>query len=101
MNPISGGPIQGVKDFIVHNARLGVQTEIAVLDDPNNSPWLKDLQVPVYPLGPARLEYAFTPHLGPWLKANASNYDAVIVNGLWQYNGYAVWKALRGTNTPY
>ncbi len=32
---------------------------------------------------------------------NAHYYDAVIVNGLWQYIGLAVWRPLAGSNTPY
>ena len=29
------------------------------------------------------------------------HYDAVIVEGLWQFHGYATWKALRGGPVPY
>jgi glycosyltransferase involved in cell wall biosynthesis len=28
-------------------------------------------------------------------------YDAVIVQGIWQYSSFGVWRALRGTATPY
>lgn len=101
MNPTSGGPIQGVKDLVAHNALLGVETEIAVLDDPDNSPWLDEMTAPIFALGPRTRKYAYSPSLLPWLSANANNYDAVIVNGLWQYDGYAVWKALRDSKTPY
>ena len=37
----------------------------------------------------------------PWLKANAGRFDAVIVEGIWQYHSYAAWRALAGTSTPY
>jgi glycosyltransferase involved in cell wall biosynthesis len=37
----------------------------------------------------------------PWLRAQASRFDAVIVNGLWQYHGIAAHRALRHTGTPY
>jgi len=37
----------------------------------------------------------------PWLKANAANYDAVIVSGLWRYMARGAAKALAGTATPY
>jgi glycosyltransferase involved in cell wall biosynthesis len=39
--------------------------------------------------------------LKPWLLDNATRFEAVIVDGLWQYNGFAVWQALRKTATPY
>jgi glycosyltransferase involved in cell wall biosynthesis len=35
------------------------------------------------------------------MREHAGRYEAVIVNGLWQYHGLAVWRALRGTSTPY
>ena len=28
-------------------------------------------------------------------------FDAVIINGLWQYHSFGAWRALRGTATPY
>jgi glycosyltransferase involved in cell wall biosynthesis len=45
--------------------------------------------------------YGYNKRLIPWLRANAHQYDAVIVEGLWQYIGFAVWRALAGTSTPY
>ena len=37
----------------------------------------------------------------PWLRQNASRFDAVIVHGLWQHGGFATRQALHGTQTPY
>ncbi len=37
----------------------------------------------------------------PWLRSNASRYNAVIVNGIWQYHSFGTWQALHGTQTPY
>lgn len=34
-------------------------------------------------------------------EAHAADYDAVIVNGLWQYTGLATWRALGRSATPY
>ena len=47
------------------------------------------------------LAYRFNPRLVPWLRGNASNYDVVVVNGIWQYTSFAVWRALRKSRTPY
>ena len=41
------------------------------------------------------------PAFVPWLRQNRARYDAVIVNGLWQYHSFGAWRALRGTATPY
>jgi glycosyltransferase involved in cell wall biosynthesis len=45
--------------------------------------------------------YAYSPRLVPWLRAHAGGFDAVIVNGLWQYGSFAAWRALHDTAVPY
>jgi glycosyltransferase involved in cell wall biosynthesis len=56
----------------------------------------------VHNLGPGRLgTYRYSPRLKHWLADNAARFGAVIVNGLWQYHGFAAWRALHGTATPY
>lgn len=80
---------------------MGHTVDVVCLDDPS-APWLSDTRLSrVIALGPAKLGYAYTPKLVPWLRQHASDYDAVIVNGLWQYTGFAAWRALAGTKTPY
>jgi len=78
----------------------GHVVEIASLD-PWDAPFLKQSSLAVYPLGPGISKYGFTTKLVPWLRANHTRYDAVIVNGLWQYHSFAAWLALRKSNTPY
>ena len=46
-------------------------------------------------------KYGYSSRFVPWLKANRSRYDVVVVNGIWQYNALGVWRALRKTDTPY
>ncbi|MBL0225852.1 MAG: glycosyltransferase [Geobacteraceae bacterium] len=101
MNPIYGGPIEGLNRIVDSYITLGIESEIAVLDAPDNSPWLDAVRVPTHALGPAMLSYCYSQNLVPWLQANAGRFDAVIVNGLWQYPGCAAWKVLAGTKTPY
>ena len=52
-------------------------------------------------MGPVKGSYGYSRKIVPWLKEHRKDYDVVIVDGLWQYNGFAVWRALRGTSTPY
>jgi glycosyltransferase involved in cell wall biosynthesis len=100
-NPQGGGPIEGVKQLHAPLGDLGVSVEIACCDAPG-SPWhAADGMPPVHALGPSRLDYGYTPRLVPWLRQNATRFDAVIVNGLWQYDGLAVRQALAGSNVPY
>ena len=52
-------------------------------------------------LGPAHGTYAYTPRLLPWLKQNASRFDVIVINGIWQYHSIATRLALVGKNIPY
>ncbi len=109
IDPKGGGPIEGIKQLNVPMRELGVQVDVLCCDAPD-APYLNAFDnltttttttTTVYAMGPHFLGYAYTPKLLPWLKAHAQNYDAIIVNGLWQYHGFAVWRALAGTNVPY
>ena len=100
VNPAGGGPIEGIKQVArVHEAG-GHSTEIVSLDPPD-AQWVKDCPVRVHALGPGRTGYGYSARFAPWLTEHRTNYDAVIVSGLWQYSGFGVWRALRGTDTPY
>ena len=70
------------------------------LDSPD-APFLTQSPLQVYPLGPAHLHYAYSARFVPWLRSNANRYDAVIVNGIWQYHSFGTWQALHGSQTPY
>ena len=100
LDPRGGGPIEGARRIDEELTRLGHQVEIACLDDPGQ-PWHSVYPATVHALGPARLGYRYSPALVPWLRANRQRFDAVIVDGLWQYHGFAAWRALAGTDTPY
>lgn len=100
VDPKGGGPIEGVNQLSSVYRELGVDVAICSLDVPD-AEWVKCSDTKVYALGPAVGNYAYSSPLVPWLKVHANEYDAVIVNGLWQYIGFAVWRALSGTATPY
>jgi len=101
VNPKGGGPIEGIKQLYAPMKILGVDLEVVCCDAPD-APWLVDCGLPVvHALGPGKGTYSYTPHLLTWLRQNALRFDAVIVNGIWQYHGFAVRKALYGTKVPY
>ncbi len=101
VNPNSGGPIEGIKQIQKPLTEMGVELEIACCDPPNAT-WLSNTNLPiVHALGPAKNSYGYTVNLLPWLKENTHRFDLVIIHGLWQYHGFAVWRALAGTKTPY
>jgi glycosyltransferase involved in cell wall biosynthesis len=80
--------------------QLHYDVEIASLDAPG-APWECDFDCPVHLLGPSHLKYRYAPRYLRWMRAHARDFDAVIVNGLWQYHGFATWRALRDSGVPY
>jgi glycosyltransferase involved in cell wall biosynthesis len=98
LNPEAGGPTESVRVLLSYGP-IGYTGEVVTLDDPN-APYLKNIGFPVHALGPTRTTYGFNSKLLPWLIANRERFDGVVVNGLWQYCGFAAWRALSG-NTPY
>jgi glycosyltransferase involved in cell wall biosynthesis len=101
LDPETGGPSEGVLRLTEASLSQGHGVEIATLDPPA-AQWSQGLRCPVHELGPARFgAYRYTPRLLPWLRKHATRHDAVVVHGLWQYQGFAVRQALRGSGTPY
>jgi glycosyltransferase involved in cell wall biosynthesis len=100
VNPAGGGPIEGIKQLAAANIRHGHQVEVMTLDAPGY-PWVKDCPIHCNAMGPSLLGYGYSPRLVPWLRANRHRFDAVIVNGIWQYDSFGVWRSLAGTPTPY
>jgi glycosyltransferase involved in cell wall biosynthesis len=100
LNPAGGGPIEAVTRLGMEYRRQGSDVEVLTLDDPR-SEWLKEFPLPCHALGPVFLKYGYTSRLVPWLRTHAPEFDLVVVNGVWQYTSFAVWRALRRTKTPY
>lgn len=98
LNPASGGPAAAVS-MLIEYSRSGQTSEAVTLDDPA-SPFLERLAYPVTALGPTRTKFGYSHRLVPWLRNNADRFDAIIVHGLWQYCGFAAWRAFSGKK-PY
>lgn len=92
MNPINGGPSQGIRNSIYELAKLGIDNEVVSLDSPDESFIVRDDFI-IHALGPYKGPWFYNSNLFPWLIKNISNYEAVIIHGLWLYHGYAVFKA--------
>jgi glycosyltransferase involved in cell wall biosynthesis len=100
VNPEGGGVIETVKQFSRVMERRGRDVTIASLDAPDDA-WVKQCPHRIEALGPARGNYGASPNFVPWLRQHAREFDAVIVNGLWQQHSFGVWRALRGTGQRY
>jgi len=100
VDPAGGGPMEGVRQLGVALTSAGHKIEVASLDAPGSA-FLKEFPLNVYPLGPSKFKYGYSPRLLPWLRKNHKSYDVVIVNGIWQYHSYAAWLAMHKSDTPY
>ncbi len=104
LNPDRGGPSESVRMFVRAHLRAGNEVEVATLDDPSDaaatSTYQKLLGCPVHPNGPGKSNYGYSRRLYQWLQENFHRFDGVIVNGVWQYHGVAVRKAIAGRK-PY
>lgn len=98
ISPEAGGPTESVRSLL-NFGPPDYRGEVVTLDDPS-APFLKELNFTVHPLGPGKGVYAYSPKLRPWLEANAHRFDGVVVNGLWQYVGFAAWRTFAGKK-PY
>src|SRR5258708_14012816 len=95
-----GGPIEAVTQLASVSTYDGHEVEVASLDAPG-APHLKGFPLPVYPLGPGRLAYGYSARFLRWLRENARNYDAGILNGLWQDHSFCAWRPFPTSGTPY
>ena len=111
-DPRGGGPIEGITSRADVWKANGHEFHILCLDGAD-APWLRNVPVPVFPVGGSGkwyarmkrlipwLRYGYSPEFVPWIHANIGDYDAAILNGIWNYASYGAWRALRKTDIPY
>jgi glycosyltransferase involved in cell wall biosynthesis len=100
LDPSVGGVAPAMTALSRGMIKRGHSVEIVVLDDPS-SEWIREYDLPVHAIGRGLTKYRYSSTLDRWLRTNGQNYDRVIVNGLWQYPGFAVWRRFAHTATPY
>ncbi len=92
MNPSMGGIAQGIRNNTPYWGQNGIISSIVTTDDPNEA-FVK--QDNIIALGPCSKRWGYSPKLGEWLQEHLSSYDVVVVHGLWLYNNYSVYKAIK------
>jgi len=100
LDPSGGGPMEVVRQISPELQALGVETDVACLDAPGSA-WFDSYPLKVVPLGPVSGKFGYRRGVSKELRRVIGNYDAVVVHGIWQYHGLAVWRALRGLDIPY
>jgi len=92
MNPKQGGVCQAIRTMIQGLDSHHIQNEVVCLDDSKEA-FLQDDPFVIHALGPAENAWSYSNELLPWLVEHMERYTVVIVHGLWQYPGHAVFKA--------
>jgi len=100
LDPRGGGPMESARHIDAQLIRNNHSVEVVCLDTPSQPFWA-NYPATVHALGPTKLSYRYSPKLVPWLRDNHMRFDAVIVDGLWQYHSFATWRVLSSTDTPY
>lgn len=100
LDPSTGGVARAVGSLSKALVRRGHEVEIAALDNPFSA-WHTDLGLPVHAIGSGMTSYRYSSALLPWLRKNRGRFDRVIVNGLWQYLGFAAWRCYARSTVPY
>lgn len=112
IDPREGGPIAGIFESAQVWSANGHSRSIVCFDSPDD-PWVQAAPVRAIALGSSGLfrnatrrmfpwyRYRYTPRLTRWLDKNYTQYDAIIVNGLWNYVSFGTWRALNRARIPY
>ena len=112
VNPAEGGVVEVASKLSAVLAKSGWEHEFVTLDRPSD-PWVKscpikvhatNIDTPAYAWLQPRipwLRYGFNPHLAPWLAKNADRFDAIVVNGLWNFTAMAARLVLPKQKVPY
>jgi glycosyltransferase involved in cell wall biosynthesis len=93
-DPQMGGVSTAVRTIINGLDKLGIVSEVASLDKPGAA-YLAGQHFLTHALGPGSGSWCYSKRLIPWLIENLHAYEAVIIHGLWLFNGYAVEKSMR------
>ena len=93
MDPVSGGPAQGIRTLNKAMTEMGITREVVCLDSPDSS-YLGSDDFIINAIGPPQGAWNYSHYLAKWLTINIQRFDVVIINGLWLYPSYATWKVI-------
>jgi glycosyltransferase involved in cell wall biosynthesis len=100
LSPASGGPQENLLQLAAGYEQVGISMEVLTLDPPDAS-YLSRYPFPVYPVGPSKSSFGFSSKAAGWLHKNVHAYDAVLIDGLWQYPAVAARKSALAAGVPY
>jgi glycosyltransferase involved in cell wall biosynthesis len=98
----SGGPAEAIKRIATEVRRFGHTVDVVCLDSPSQANTADDASFDhVIRLGHHAGKYSFSFRLVRWLMRHGRQYDAVVVDGIWQFHSAAAVMALRPQGVPY
>ncbi|MGA7886062.1 MAG: glycosyltransferase [Acidobacteriaceae bacterium] len=100
LNPAHGGPPEVVCQIARASSQIGVDIEVATLDEPA-ADYLSGLGFPVHALGAGLSGFDFSLRLRRWLRQNVSRFDGLVMHGIWNWPGVAVHAAAHSSGKPY
>jgi len=100
VNPAAGGPINGLINSTKGLEEMGHEITVLSLDDPDSS-WVQSFDLNLVCFKPLLKGYSLSFRFKEWLNREVSNYDAVIIHGLWQYHSFTASKICTNKKVPY
>jgi glycosyltransferase involved in cell wall biosynthesis len=102
LNPSHGGPVEAIKQMSAGLEQHAVSVDVLSCTDRAGDSWVADFPLHVHALGPGRLgRFGYTPRLRPWLVEYGREYDAWVINGLWQFQSLGAASVARRLGVPY
>lgn len=100
LNPAYGGPVEVSRHISNALNEMGHRVEVVTLDGIDD-PWISIYPGGVHALGPSVGKYRYNKRLIPWLKTHSGDFDAVLVEGIWQFQSFGTWLATSRDSPPY
>ncbi|GAA6173642.1 hypothetical protein NBRC116592_33120 [Colwellia sp. KU-HH00111] len=101
VDPRGGGPIESViRSSMILEKDFGCSVELASLDN-ENSDFIKNIPLKTFARGKGFGTFGLNFNFLSWLYKKVHDYDIVIIEGLWQFHGYAARKACLRAKKPY
>jgi len=93
MSPAIGGPSEGIRNIIPEMAKHSITNEVVCFDGPLE-PFIKESTFKIHALGKGYSKWSYNKLFENWLEKNYTNYNLIIIHGLWLYQTYAVYRLI-------
>lgn len=95
LDPKLGGVSQALKTMVKGLSDFeNIKNEVVSFDNPDAS-FIDKNFVKTYALGAGKGPWFYNPNYKSWLQQHLSEFDVVILHGLWNYQGYGLIKVMQ------